>query len=270
MLQKIYIFEKIIEMATELSGVLLIFLMGLRHGVAADHIAVIDGLGMHLHHQGKSRMVPWLGTLFAVGHGIIITVFISFANLGIGHLPVAAFRWLDWIPALLLFMIAFLNLRTLLSKKPEMHTGFFVTAPPGQKPTALSAVLVSVCMVMVFDTLADAGAWGYSAAACGSWWTALLLGSVFTLGMVITDTVDSRLLAKTIEKAPGNQKVKKQRRILCWVIVVFSFALGIQKLFTAVDASFALPEVANLMIGLLLVLIVATSYIGIYRSILAK
>jgi hypothetical protein len=64
--------------------------------------------------------------------------------------------------------------------------------------------------------------------------------------------------------------VKKQRRILCWVIVVFSFALGIQKLFTAVDASFALPEVANLMIGLLLVLIVATSYIGIYRSILAK
>jgi len=257
-------------MGIDLSGVLLIFLLGLRHGMAADHIAVIDGLGMHLYHQGKNWIVPWLGTLFAVGHGVIITIYITFANLGIEHMHLTAFQWLDWIPTLLLFAIAFLNLRTLMTKDAKKHQHHPATAPFGKNKNSLSAILVSVCMVMVFDTLADAAAWGYSAAASRSLWAALIVGVVFTLGMVITDTIDSRLLAKTIELAPGNQKVMKQRRTLSWVIVIFSFALGFQKLLSAFNTTFELSEVANLIIGLLLILIVAMSYIKIYRAILTN
>ena len=41
--------------------------LGLRHGVDPDHLAAIDGL---------SRLRPsrWNGVLFAIGHGILVTL----------------------------------------------------------------------------------------------------------------------------------------------------------------------------------------------------
>lgn len=254
----------------DISGILLIFLFGLRHGMAADHIAVIDGLGLHLYNRGKPRIIPWLGTLFAAGHGIIITVYIVFAKLGIQSLHLTAFKWLNWVPVVLLFTIAFLNLRALKKKPLKQGTPGFERTFSGRSKGSLPAILIGVCMVMVFDTLADAAAWGYSAASTRSIWGALIAGGVFTAGMVITDTIDSRLLAKIVKVAPTDRTILQQRRFLNWVIVIFSFAIGLQKLFSEFNASFQLSEDIDLAIGLLLVLTVAVSYIKIYRVITAN
>ena len=53
-------------------GLSLIFLLGLRHGLDPDHIAIIDGISMRLTQQ-KNKLAPWVGTLFALGHGLVIT-----------------------------------------------------------------------------------------------------------------------------------------------------------------------------------------------------
>lgn len=254
----------------DISGILLIFLFGLRHGMAADHIAVIDGLGMHLYNKGKTRIIPWLGPLFAAGHGIIITGYIAFAKLGIQSLHLTVFKWLNWMPVILLFTIAFLNLMALRKKPSKTHIPWFGNTRFKPKKVSLTAILISVCMIMVFDTLADAAAWGYSAASARSLWGALIAGGVFTTGMVITDTIDSRLLAKMVNVAPTNRAVLQQRRILSWVIVIFSFAIGLQKLFSEFNASFQVSEDVDLAVGLLLVVIVALSYIKINRTIAAN
>lgn len=256
-------------MELDLSGILLIFLFGLRHGMAADHITVIDGLGMHLHHQGRNWIVPWLGTIFAVGHGIIITVYIAFAHLGIQKLHADNYKWLDWIPVILLFTIAFLNLRTLKRNAQPKPVVPAHTSESGLKKRSFTALLISVCMIMIFDTLADAAAWGYSAAASRSFFSALVVGLFFTLGMILTDTIDSRLLAKTIIQTQTNSMVLKQRRTLSWVIIVFSFAIGLQKLMAIFNASLTPSEGTDLMIGGALILAVAVSYFRIYRAIKA-
>lgn len=122
-------------------------------------------------------------------------------------------------------------------------------------------------MIMIFDTLADAAAWGYSAATSGSFLGALCIGAIFTFGMLITDTIDSRLLAKTIRQASVNEKAMRQRRGLSWIIVVFSFGIGLQKMLAFFSDRFALNETLNLLIGILLIMAVAVAYIRIYRAL---
>ena len=259
-------------MQMDLFGWLLVLLFGLKHGLAADHIAIIDGLGMHLNNQGKSRIVPWLGTLFAIGHGIVISFFIGFIHLGAHklHFEGAVFTWLEWLPIGLLFMISFLNFRALMKRTPHRHINVIPAAPGHAKKGALPALLIGVCMIMVFDTLADAAAWGYTAAMSGSLMAALAVGGMFTFGMLITDTIDSRLLAKTIKKGTVNHEAQRQRRILSWIIVISSFVIALQKMFALFNATFALSETGNLTIGLLLIVAVAVSYIKIYRAVSQK
>lgn len=256
-------------MELDIYGILLVFLFGLRHGLAADHIAVIDGLGMHLSRNGKHRIVPWLGTLFALGHGMVIILFITLTNQGVeallsGHY---AFHWLEWFPVGLLFMIAFLNLRTLLLNKPHVHCCIKLYKGSNKKGNSLTTILIGVSMIMIFDTLSDAAAWGYSAASKGSIFSALVIGAIFTIGMIITDTIDSRLLAKTIQRSFLNEKVLRQRRLLSWVIVIFSLSIGVQKMLSIINPAYELSEMLNLWLGLLLVLSVAISYIKIYRTL---
>ena len=62
-------------METELlsfSGLVLMFVLGLRHGLDPDHIACIDGLTWRaLNHEHQHA--HWIGTLFAIGHGLLVT-----------------------------------------------------------------------------------------------------------------------------------------------------------------------------------------------------
>jgi high-affinity nickel-transport protein len=55
------------------SGLLLMLVLGLRHGLDPDHIACIDGLTSRPMQRGH-RHGAWVGTLFAIGHGLLVTV----------------------------------------------------------------------------------------------------------------------------------------------------------------------------------------------------
>lgn len=51
------------------SGLVLMFVLGLRHGLDPDHIACVDGLTWRALNRAQHRHAPWIGTLFAIGHG---------------------------------------------------------------------------------------------------------------------------------------------------------------------------------------------------------
>ena len=75
----------------DLAGLaLMVFLLGLRHGMDPDHLATIDGLARY-NGQNRPRVARWSGCFFSLGHGAIVTLVAAFvaaslaiASLGIG------------------------------------------------------------------------------------------------------------------------------------------------------------------------------------------
>ena len=64
---------------TELPGdfgnlAMIILLMGMRHGLDADHLAAIDGL-VRYNAQSRPRLARAAGVLFALGHGLVLAGF---------------------------------------------------------------------------------------------------------------------------------------------------------------------------------------------------
>ena len=55
----------------------LALLLGLRHGLAPDHLAAIDGLTM----RAQPPSAPWMGGLFALGHGLTVLLIVALADL---------------------------------------------------------------------------------------------------------------------------------------------------------------------------------------------
>ena len=51
----------------------LVFLLGLKHGFDADHLATIDGLTRYNARLGR-RFGRYCGALFSLGHGVIVLV----------------------------------------------------------------------------------------------------------------------------------------------------------------------------------------------------
>ena len=49
----------------------LVFLLGMRHGFDADHLATIDGYTRPNSRQGQ-RHARWCGALFSLGHGVVV------------------------------------------------------------------------------------------------------------------------------------------------------------------------------------------------------
>ena len=64
---------------------LVVFALGMRHGLDADHLAAIDG-PTRFNAQSQPRLAHLCGALFALGHGAVVAV----VALGVGSL---AHQW---------------------------------------------------------------------------------------------------------------------------------------------------------------------------------
>jgi high-affinity nickel-transport protein len=247
------------------SGLLLMFVLGLRHGLDPDHIACIDSLTWralgHSHpHAG------WVGTLFAVGHGLVVTgiaVLVGRVAPGV-TLPAALVRFFDWVPTGLLVLVGVLNLRLLL--RPDG-----VYAPTGWRSAliprtlrgrgAWSVVVIGVLFATVFDTATQAAAWGYVASSKdGGAWHALVAGLTFTAGMVLTDTVDGRIVCRIGRSLNGPAAAQKVRRVLGALVVAISFGVALYNIAKALLPGIELGDLAfSLVGGALVVLMLALS-----------
>ena len=92
--------------------VLIALLFGLRHGLDADHLSMIDGLARLQARAGRFRLSRLCGVLFSAGHGLVILV-AAFILQHFGGRIVPA--WLEplgaWISILFLFSVGVTNLR---------------------------------------------------------------------------------------------------------------------------------------------------------------
>lgn len=246
-----------------LSGISLMLLLGLRHGLDPDHIALIDGLTLRAHQQRPS-MAPWVGAWFALGHGLVVTLIAVAVSLGAGRvdLPAAVTGIAEWVPVVLLFAVGTGNLRSLLRDAEYQPAGWRTRLIPStlrSSTSPLGIFMIGAMFAAIFDTITQAAAWGYVATQQGGVTAALAIGLTFTVGMLVTDTLDARLLCRLL-RDPRPEVARRRRRALGWVIVLMAYAVVFYALLSRLAPALELSDDAYTstgfaMVGLLVALI---------------
>jgi high-affinity nickel-transport protein len=209
--------------------VLLALVLGMKHGMDADHLATIDGLTRF--NAARPRLARWCGTFFSLGHGAVV---IGVA-LGVG----AAARtwvlphWLEavgtWISIGFLTALGFANLHAVLAAKPDemvrprgFKSGVFGRLQRARHPFAMA--LVGALFAISFDTVSQAGLIAVTATHFGGFGHAIGLGLLFTLGMLLVDGLNGMWLARLLRRA--DERARSVSRAMGLTIVTLSLGLA--------------------------------------------
>lgn len=244
----------------------LVFLLGARHGLDADHLATIDGL-TRFNARGRPRLARFCGTLFSLGHGsAVVCIALAASLLAAGW---QAPEWLEasgaLVSALFLVALGLLNLLAVLRAAPDE-----VVSPVGLKGRWLGGIgqarhpamvmAVGAVFALSFDTVSQAMLFALAAERFGGWQPALMLGLLFMLGMLCTDGANGLWISRLIRRADETARIAS--RVMGLVVSMLSLAVAAFGL-----AKWSLPAVEawsdgkELLLGGGLVCAIAASFL---------
>jgi len=253
-----------------LSLLILTFVLGMKHGFDADHLATIDGLTRY-NARTRPGMAPYCGTLFSLGHGAVVMAIALGVSAIAGQWAVP--EWFGLLGSLIsiAFLVALgsLNLAAVLHTAPDA-----AVQPVGLKGRLLGSLrhvshpvlvaLVGALFALSFDTLSQAAFFALTATQFGGWQHALVLALLFMLGMLLTDGINGLWIARLIARA--DQVALVASRVMGLVVSAISLlvaAFGAAKLVSpAIDAW---SEGKELVFGGALVAIIAISFVAAMR-----
>jgi high-affinity nickel-transport protein len=253
-----------------LSLLILTFVLGMKHGFDADHLATIDGLTRY-NARTRPGMAPYCGTLFSLGHGAVVMAIALGVSAIAGQWAVP--EWFGLLGSLIsiafLVTLGSLNLAAVLRTAPDA-----VVQPVGLKGRLLGSLrhvshpvlvaLVGALFALSFDTLSQAAFFALTATQFGGWQHALVLALLFMLGMLLTDGINGLWIARLIARA--DQVALVASRVMGLVVSAISLlvaAFGAAKLVSpAIDAW---SEGKELVFGGALVAIIAISFVAAMR-----
>lgn len=185
----------------------LVVLLGIKHGFDADHLATIDGL-TRFNSRHARPFSRYCGALFSLGHGTVVALIAVGVALASAHWTAPG--WLEaggaWISIAFLTLLGSVNLYAVFATRPDQ-----VVTPIGLKGRCLGALstarrpwsvaLVGALFALSFDTVSQAALFALTATHFGGAWHALVLGLLFTLGMLLTDGANGFWIARLIARA---------------------------------------------------------------------
>lgn len=242
----------------------LAFAFGVHHGFDADHLATIDSF-VRGNSPRRPRVARFSGLLFSLGHGfVVIGVSTSAALLaGSWQLP----SWLDHAGSLisitLLLILGSWNLHQVI----HANSGE-ILRPAGLKSRLMpkaynggagTVFFVGMLFAFSFDTLSQALLFSVVAKKHSGPWIALLLGSMFMAGMMVTDALNGVWTAWLLQRA--DRKAAMASRVMGAVIGVLSITFAMFGVLRLLD-----PAVAYYMssIGFVTSLVVIALLLGGY------
>ncbi len=197
---------------------IVVFVLGLRHGVDADHIAAIDNTTRKLMQEDKRPLT--VGMWFSIGHAITVGLMvISVIVAAKAILGTSVEFTTDWVSTLIsgafLFIIAFINVLIVkeiwgvfkglkngqinqrqldeeLNKKGFMNTHFKRLFKMVSQPWHM--IIVGLLFGLGFDTATETMTIGLAVGVGVSGlvpiWAIMTLPLVFACGMIFTDMSD--------------------------------------------------------------------------------
>ncbi len=253
----------------------LVFLLGLRHGLDADHLAAIDGLTRLRAGQGR-RGARACGAWFSAGHGLVVLAVAGGAGLlGAQGVPPAWFARLGAAVSIgFLLLLGLANLHAVLRAPPGAPVvpvgvrGRLVNALlRGRGPGAGSPLLVGALFALSFDTLSQSALFAVMAVPHGGVAAALLLGGLFVGGMLVADGANGWWVAHLMART--DRAAVRASRLMTLAVAVASLAvaaLGIARWLSQDLAAWT--EGRELLFGGAVVLAMALTYaaaIGLSR-----
>lgn len=250
-----------------LSGLIILLVLGLRHGLDPDHITLIDSYTYRLHAQ-HSRWAKWVGTLFTLGHGLMVTVIslvLSFVTHAV-EIPLWLEWIIEWVPMVLLTYIGILNILQLRGNTSKGRFSLRQCLVPARFHThvnPLSIVVTGLIFGFIFDTSSQIAAFGYTVSDSGQWIFSLLGGLVFSAGLIITGTLDSLLLNRLLQSFERD-KIQRFRFKINVLITIMCFAIPLYKVVSTVKPALELSDLQNNIIGLFFIGIILSLYAEMY------
>lgn len=196
-----------------ISLALIVLMLGIKHGLDADHLAAIDGLTRY-NAQTRPRLSQMAGVLFSLGHGVVV---IGVA-LGVSTLAQAwrAPPWLAsfgaWVSISVLTLLALINIASVM-QTPRHESASLVGWRSGVFAHLLRAgspwmvMGVGTLFALSFDTVSQATLFAVTATQFGGWQPALLLALLFIGGMLLTDGVNGWWISRLIRRSDETARV---------------------------------------------------------------
>jgi nickel/cobalt transporter (NiCoT) family protein len=219
------------------SLILLVFVLGLRHGLDADHLACIDGL-IRYNWRMNSPFARWVGTLFSFGHGLVVASVAVILGMFIKNFTFPDYfdTVVTWVSITSLFMIGTLNIFNLLrSKSTEKDfelrgiKGKFIPRIVRETTNPFLIILIGGVFAMAADTVSQTSVWAIAAGNSVSYMP-IVLGLTFMIGMMITDTIDSLITYRMITQS--SKLGQSASRVMGWVIVALAYGVSFYEALT--------------------------------------
>lgn len=215
---------------------LIVFALGAKHGIDPDHLATIDGL-TRANAQRRPRLARWSGCLFSLGHGFVVTVVAALVATLSGGLSAPV--WLEhlgaWISIVFLAAIGAGNLAAVwrtphdkvvrgmgLRAHGLAHIARFARFARTDHPMVIASV--GALFALSIDTWSQAALFSLAGQQMAGWTFSVMLGVVFTMGMMAADGVNGWWVAHLLAKADRRARVAS--RVMSLVIGVLSIAIA--------------------------------------------
>jgi len=245
----------------------IVFLLGMRHGFDADHLATIDGL-TRLNQRRGLRVARYCGALFSAGHGaVVMAIAVGVGAVSQRWVPPT---WLDtfgaWVSIAFLLTLGLLNLSAVLAAPSGQAVAlvgikgrFFGRLAQARSPLGIGAV--GALFALSFDTVSQSVLFAATASQFGGVLHAATLGALFVLGMLTTDGLNGWWIAKLIARA--DEIAALASRIMGAAVAAVSLlvaALGVGKLLSPTMARWSDDQ--GLAFGSVVVAVIALSYLA--------
>ncbi|MDP2822917.1 MAG: nickel transporter [Sulfuritalea sp.] len=208
----------------------LVFILGARHGLDADHLATIDGLTRY-NLRLSPRRARWCGSLFSLGHGAIVMLIAL--GVGLASTTWQVPEWMEdlgtWISIGFLTLLGILNLRAVLTAPVGtmvatvgIKAGLLRRLQATSHPLAIAAV--GALFAVSFDTMSQAALFAVTATQHGGLAHTLALGLAFTVGMLLADGANGLWIARLLQRADRRARIAS--RVMGLMVAAISFAVA--------------------------------------------
>ncbi len=208
----------------------LVFVLGAKHGLDADHLATIDGLTRYNLRHAPTR-ARWCGSLFSLGHGSIVILIALAVGLAAARWQVPP--WMEgvgtWISIGFLTLLGLLNLHAVLTTSVDamvapvgVKAGWLARLQATSHPLAIAAV--GALFALSFDTMSQAALFAVTATGHGGVVHVLLLGVAFMTGMLVMDGINGLWIARLLTRADYRARIVS--RVMGLTVAVISLGVA--------------------------------------------
>ena len=204
------------------------FMLGLRHGFDADHLAIIDGVA-RLNAAERPRLSRYSGMLFSLGHGAAVIVAACAVTLLATHWTLPP--WLESVGIVtsitFLVGLGLANLAAVRNAQPAE-----VVRPVGLRSRLmpkvrhpLAVLAVGMLFAFSFDTMSQATLMALAGSRLGGVGSVLIASSFYVTGMVMIDGLNGFWISKLLRGA--DRHAVAASRAMTFTIGLTSLSIGI-------------------------------------------